>query len=72
MNKKTFNNLYRADIIDRDGNYLGKTISSIDIGISPSKVIDEDKLLIKFEIYFSKQKLFLKIKKKLKKEIFLF
>ena len=32
--KETFNNLYRADITDRNGNYIVKTVSSIDVGIS--------------------------------------
>ena len=27
---------YRADIVDRNGNYLVKTVSSIDIGINPA------------------------------------
>ena len=35
---------YRADIIDRNGNYLVKTVSSIDIGINPAEVIDKKKL----------------------------
>ena len=35
------NKLYRADIIDRNGKYLSKTVSSIDIGISTRKVIDK-------------------------------
>ena len=34
---------YRADIIDRNGNYLVKTVSSIDIGINPVEIIDEKK-----------------------------
>ena len=38
------NKLYRADIIDRNGNYLVKTVRSIDIGISPIEVIDKQKL----------------------------
>ena len=37
------NNLYRADIVDRNGKYLSKTVSSIDIGISTTKVIDKKK-----------------------------
>ena len=42
INKNVLSNkLYRADIVDRNGDYIGKTISSIDIGISPSKIIDE-------------------------------
>ena len=35
------NNLYRADIVDINGDYIGKTIDSIDIGISPRKIIDQ-------------------------------
>ena len=41
--------LYRADIKDRNLKYLVKTINSIDIGISPSKIIDEKKLLINLQ-----------------------
>ena len=37
INKKN----YRADIIDRNGNYLVKTVSSIDIGVNPPEVIDK-------------------------------
>ncbi len=43
--KKPINKLYRADIVDRNGKYLVKTISSIDIGISPTKIINRKKLL---------------------------
>ena len=46
------NNLYRADIVDRNGKYLGKTISSIDIGISTKKVIDKKKLIINLKYIF--------------------
>ena len=42
---------YRADIIDRNGNYLVKTVSSIDIGINPVEIIDE-KLLINLKLIF--------------------
>ena len=41
------NDLLRADILDRNGNYLSKTVNSIDIGISPIKIIDEKKIIIK-------------------------
>ena len=37
INKKN----HRADIIDRNGDYLVKTVSSIDIGINPSEVINK-------------------------------
>ncbi len=46
------NNLYRADIVDRNGGYLVKTVSSIDIGISTKKVIDKKKLLINLKYIF--------------------
>ena len=46
------NNLYRADIVDRNGKYLSKTVSSIDIGISTQKVIDKKKLLINLKYIF--------------------
>ena len=32
---------YRADIVDRNGNFLVKSVSSIDIGISPVEIIDK-------------------------------
>jgi len=46
---------YRADIIDNNGNYLVKTVSSIDIGISPTEVIDKKKLLINLQLIFPKK-----------------
>ncbi len=46
------NNLYRADIIDRNGRYLVNTVSSIDIGISTQKVIDKKKLIINLKYIF--------------------
>ncbi len=50
--KKSSNKLYRADIIDRNGKYLVKTVSSIDIGISSEKVIDKDKLILNLKYIF--------------------
>ena len=58
---------YRADIIDRNGNYLVKTVSSIDIGINPVEVIDTKKLLINLQLIFP-NKDHIEIKKKLKKK----
>ena len=60
---------YRADIIDRNGNYLVKTVSSIDIGISPIEVIDKQKLLINLKWIFPKKD-YADIKKKLNKNKF--
>ena len=51
-NKYYSNKLYRADIIDRNGNYLVKTVSSIDIGISTKKIIDKKKLLLNLKYIF--------------------
>ena len=53
ISNNLINKLYRADILDRNGNYLSKTVNSIDIGISPVKIIDKKKIIDKFEIYFS-------------------
>ena len=58
------NKLYRADIIDINGNYLAKTVKSIDIGIKTSDVIDKKKLLLSLNIIFP-DKDFNKIKKQL-------
>ena len=60
---------YRADIIDRNGNYLVKTVSSIDIGISPIEVIDKQKLLINLKWIFP-DKDFAEVEKKLNKNNF--
>jgi cell division protein FtsI (penicillin-binding protein 3) len=56
--------LYRADITDINGNYLAKTVKSIDIGIKTSDIIDAKKLLISLSIIFP-NKDFVEIKKKL-------
>ncbi len=60
---------YRADIIDRNGNYLVKTVSSIDIGINPIEVIDKRKLLINLQLIFP-DKNYTEITKKLEKNKF--
>ncbi|MDA9682058.1 penicillin-binding protein 2 [Candidatus Pelagibacter sp.] len=56
--------LYRADITDVNGNYLAKTVKSIDIGIKTSDVIDKKKLLLSLKIIFP-NKDFSKIEKEL-------
>ena len=56
--------LYRADILDINGNYLAKTVRSIDIGIKTSDIIDKKKLLLSLKIIFP-DKDFSKIEKKL-------
>ncbi|MDA7769963.1 penicillin-binding protein 2 [Candidatus Pelagibacter sp.] len=60
INKKN----YRADIIDRNGNYLVKTVDSINVGINPTKVIDKKHLLLMLNYIYKNEDLS-KIKKKL-------
>ena len=61
--------LYRADITDINGNYLAKTVKSIDIGIKTSDVINKKKLLLSLNIIFP-NKDFSKIKKQLETKKF--
>ena len=62
---------YRADIIDRNGNYLVKTVSSIDVGINPIEVIDKKRLLVNLQLIFP-NKNYSEIKKKLSKRKFFY
>ena len=62
---------YRADILDRNGNFIVKTINTVDIGINPKLVIDKKKLLINLKLIFP-NKNFNKIKKKLDKNKFFY
>ena len=41
------NELYRADIVDINGNYLAKTVKSIDIGLKTSDIINKKKLKVR-------------------------
>ena len=56
---KTFNNnniindeLYRADIVDRNGDYVSKSVLINNVGINPNLVKDKKKLLIKLKYTF--------------------
>ena len=70
--KSTLNiNNYRADIVDRNGNYLAKTVNSIDIGINPVEVIDKKKLLINLQLIFP-NKDYLETSKKLDENKFFY
>tara|TARA_Y100000591_G_scaffold161893_1_gene139634 strand:+ start:2815 stop:4497 length:1683 start_codon:yes stop_codon:yes gene_type:complete len=66
---KFYNNLKRTDIVDRNGNFLAKTVSSIDIGINPIDVIDKKKLLLNLGYIFP-DKDYKLIKSKLNKDKF--
>ena len=65
------NELYRADIIDINGNYLAKTVKSIDIGLKTSDVINKKKLLLSLNIIFP-DKNFNKIEKKIDSKKFFY
>jgi len=67
----TVNKNHRADILDRNGNYLVKTVKSIDIGINPIEVIDKKKLLINLQLIFP-DKNYSDISKKLEKNKFFY
>ena len=67
----TVNKNHRADILDRNGNYLVKTVKSIDIGINPIEVIDKKKLLINLQLIFP-DKNYAEIIKKLEKNKFFY
>ena len=69
--KQTSNNLYRADIVDRNNKYLVKTVSSVDVGISPLKIIDEKKLIFNLRYIFPNEN-YVVIKKKIKKGNFFY
>ena len=55
---------YRADIVDVNGNFVAKTINTIDILINPNLAIDKKKLLINLKLIYP-DKDFSKIKKKI-------
>ena len=65
------NKLYRADIIDINGNYLAKTVKSIDIGLKTSDIINKKKLLLSLKIIFP-DKNFQEIEKKIKNKKFFY
>jgi len=70
-NKILLDNLYRADIIDRNDNYIVKTVNSINIGISTQKVIDRKKLILNLKYIFP-NKDYVDILSKLEKKKFFY
>ncbi len=63
--------LYRADIIDINDNYLAKTVKSIDIGLKTADIIDKKKLLLSLKIIFP-NKDFKEIEKKIETKKFFY
>ncbi len=74
INKKIslpIKNNYRSDITDINGNFLVKTVNTINIGINPNLVINKKKLLINLKLIFP-NKNFDKIEKKLNSKKFFY
>ena len=65
------NELYRADIVDINENYLAKTIKSINIGLKTSDIINKKKLLLSLNIIFP-DKNFDQIEKKIESKKFFY
>ena len=53
-NEKIFSDTknHRADILDNNGNFIAKTVSTLTVGIRPSLIINEKKLLINLRLIF--------------------
>jgi cell division protein FtsI (penicillin-binding protein 3) len=66
---KIINKLHRADIVDINGSFLAKTVSSIDIGINPVEIINQKKLLLNLGYIFPNKDYDL-IKSRIKKNKF--
>ena len=71
LSSKTFekktnisNQISRADITDRNGNFISKSVLTTNIGIDPKLVKDKKKLLIKLQYTFPEKDM-IKIKQKL-------
>jgi len=60
----TLNEINRADITDRNGNFISKSVFTTNVGIDPKLVKDKKKLLIKLQYTFPEKDI-LKIKEKL-------
>ena len=58
---------FRADIIDYNGNFIAKSVNTLTVGINPSLIIDEKKLLINLQLIFP-SKNFSEVKKRIKKK----
>ena len=48
----SFEKIQRANITDRNGSFLAKSVNSIDIGINPIEVINKEKLLLNLKYIF--------------------
>ncbi len=73
IEKKNFipNQINRADITDRNGNYISKSVFTTNVGIDPKLVKNKKKLLIKLQYTFPKKDIS-KIKEKISKKSFFY
>ena len=56
---KNFTNIkeiFRADVVDRNGNFVAKTVITVAAGINPKLVVNEKKLLITLQSIFPNKK----------------
>ena len=58
---------YRSDIIDKNGNFIAKSVITQTAGIDPNLIIDKKKLLINLQLIFP-DKDFKKIRERFKKK----
>ena len=58
---------FRADIIDRDGNLMAKTVNTLTVGINTNLIINEKKIFINLQLIFP-YKYFNEVNKKIKKK----
>ena len=63
-NPYKINRINRADITDRNGNYISKSVFTSNIGIDPKLVRDKKKILLKLKYTFP-DKDFVEIEKKM-------
>ena len=56
VNSNTINTIkkkdFRADLIDRNGNLIARTVKTINVGIDPKKIKDKKKFILKLKIIF--------------------
>ena len=73
IEKKNFisNQINRADITDRNENYISKSVFTTNVGIDPKLIKDKKKLLIKLQYTFPKKDIS-KIKEKISKKNFFY
>ena len=71
-NSYKINKIKRADITDRHGNYISKSVFTTNVGIDPMLVKDKKKLLLKLQYSFPNKNISEIKKKTLREQIFLY